>query len=163
MSLPSATLGTLVRHLIELLDGEVESAYVAAGLDWRPRYTPLLRALMRLGPVSIKTLALQIGISHSAVSQTVAQMRAARLLALRPGVDARERIVALTPKAVKMIPALQRQWAATNAAAAQLDAELSSPLSVLLDEAITALHQRPYGERIAAAAATLPDDASAIP
>jgi len=163
MSLPSATLGTLVRHLIELLDGEVESAYGAAGLDWRPRYTPLLRALMRTGPASIKTLALQIGISHSAVSQTVAQMRAARLLALKPGADARERIVALTPKAVKMIPALQRQWAATNAAAAQLDAELSSPLSVLLDEAITALHKRPYGERIAAAAATRPDDASAIP
>jgi len=76
-----------------------------------------------------------------------------RLVALKPGVDARERIVVLTAKARKLVPALQRQWAATNAAAAQLDAELSAPLSAVLSEAIAALNQRPFATRIAAAAA----------
>ena len=72
-----------------------------------------------------------------------------RLVALKPGTDARERIVVLTPKAKKMIPALERQWAATNAAAAQLDAELSVPLSRILSEAIDALNQRAFSTRIA--------------
>ncbi|WP_355506907.1 helix-turn-helix domain-containing protein [Xanthomonas cannabis] len=152
MSTPSPTLGTLVRHLIELLDGDLEAVYAASGLAWRPRYTPVLRVLMRLGPVSIKVLAQEIGITHSAASQTVAQMVKLRLVALKPGADARERIVVLTARTRQMIPALQRQWAATNAAAAQLDAELSVPLSAVLAEAIAALNQRSFATRISAAA-----------
>ena len=35
-----STQGTQLRHLIELLDGAVGAAYEAAGLDYRPRYTP---------------------------------------------------------------------------------------------------------------------------
>lgn len=148
----SPTLGTLVRHLIELLDGEVEAAYEAAGLAWRPRYTPVLRGLISLGPTSIRGLALRIGISHSAASQTVAQMTKDGLVELKRGADARERIVAMTPKAQAMVPALQRQWAAVNAAADQLDDELSAPLSGIIREAINALSQRPFGKRIQAAA-----------
>ena len=152
-SLP--TLGTLVRNLLELLDREVEAAYAASGLAWRPRYTPILRALLSLGPTSIKVLALETGVSHSAVSQTVSQMSKDELVTLTPGADARERIVVLTAKTETLVPALQRQWAATNAAAGQLDAELSAPLTGVLREAITALEDRPFGERIAAAAEAL--------
>lgn len=155
MSSSASTLGSRVRSLIELLDGQVEAAYAASGLDWRPRYTPVLRTLMSLGPTSIKTVAGEIGISHSAISQTVSQMTRDGLVVLKPGADARERIVALTPRTEAMVPALQRQWAATNAAANQLDAELSAPLYAVLGEAIDALNQHPFGERIAAAAATL--------
>ncbi|WP_312320450.1 helix-turn-helix domain-containing protein [Stenotrophomonas sp.] len=153
MDRPSPTLGTLVRHLLEQLDGDLEAVYEASGLEWRPRYTPVLRVLMRQGPVSIKVLAQEIGITHSAASQTVTQMTKHGLVTLKPGADARERIVVLSAKARRMVPALQRQWAATNAAAAQLDAELSVPLSAVLSEAIAALDQRPFATRIAAAAA----------
>ncbi|QJD69934.1 MarR family transcriptional regulator [Xanthomonas campestris pv. badrii] len=153
MSLPTPTLGTLVRHLIELLDGDLEAVYANSGLAWRPRYTPVLRVLLRLGPASIKLLAQEIGITHSAASQTVAQMTKQGLVALKPGTDARERIVVLTAKTRRMIPALQRQWAATNAAAAQLDAELSVPLTAILAEAIAALNERPFAHRITTAAA----------
>ncbi len=163
MSPPSPTLGTLLHHLIELLDGDVQAAYTTAGLAWRPRYTPVLRGLMSLGPASIKALALKIGISHSAVSQTVAQMVKDDLVELKPGADARERIVALTPKAQAMVPALQRQWAAVNAAADALDAELSAPLSGVIREAITALNQRSFGQRILAQALSAPDHASPPP
>lgn len=157
----SSTLGSRVRRLIELLDGEVEAAYAASDLPWRPRYTPVLRALMGLGSSSIKAVAAEIGLSHSAVSQTVAQMTRAGLVALRPGTDARERIVVLTAKTVAMIPALQRQWAATSIAAGELDAELSAPLSAILGEAIDALDQRSFGARITAAADTLATPESA--
>ena len=152
MTSPSATLGTLMRRLIELLDRDVEAAYKAAGLTWRPRYTPILRALMAEGEASIRSMSRQIGITHSAVSQTVSQMARDGMVELRSGSDARERIVALTNKAEAMIPALQRQWAATNAAADELDAELSTPLSKVAAEAIEALTQRPFRDRIKRAA-----------
>ncbi|MDO9609688.1 MAG: helix-turn-helix domain-containing protein [Brevundimonas sp.] len=154
MSSTAPTLGTLMRCLIDLLDGEVEAAYAVAGLAWRPRYTPVLRALKRVGPASIKIIAREAGVSHSAASQTVSQMAREGLVALTPGADARERIVVLTPATKAMIPALERQQAATNAAAAELDAELSAPLTEVLREAVDALHRRPFGARIADAAKT---------
>ncbi|RKH63551.1 MarR family winged helix-turn-helix transcriptional regulator [Corallococcus llansteffanensis] len=151
MSLPSsATLGTLLRHLTELLDGAVEKAYESLPLDYRPRYTPIVRTLIELGPASIRTVSTRAGISHSAVSQTVAQMEKRGLVTLRASDDdARERIIVLTPAAEAIVPALQRQWELTQAAAQAFEGELSMPLSQLLREAIEALERRPFDERLA--------------
>jgi DNA-binding MarR family transcriptional regulator len=150
---PSPTLGTLLRHLIEQLDGAVEESYALSGLDYRPRYTPIVRALIECGPASIRAISRSAGITHSAVSQTVAQMQERGLVQFESGGDARERIVALTPAAKTMIPRLQQHWRATNAAADVLDSELSAPLSKLLREAIAALERRPFAQRIQTAAA----------
>lgn len=70
----------------------------------------------------------------------------------KTGADARERIVVPTSATIAMIPALERQQAATNAAACELDEELSAPLSEILAEAISALRERSFGARIADAA-----------
>lgn len=152
MELPSSTLGTLLRHLVDILDGAVEQSYKRSGLDYRPRFTPIVRALIELGPSSIRTIELHVGITHSAVSQTVSQMRKHGLVSFRSSGDARERIVYLTPKAEAMVPALKTHWAATNAAAKRLDRELSMPLTELIGEAIRALERRTFIERIDQAA-----------
>lgn len=146
------TLGTILRHLIEHLDGAVEDAYRAAGLAYRPRYTPIVRALLADGAASIRTLATHAGITHSAASQTVAHMAKDGLVTLTPGVDGRERIVALTAVAHAMLPEIERHWAATNAAARELDGELSMPLTDLLLEAVERLERRSFGDRIKDAA-----------
>lgn len=143
-------LGTQLRHLIDLLDGAVQDQYASAGLtDYRPRYTPVVRVLMAIGEATIKEIAAQAGLSHSAVSQTVAQMVKAGFVDTNPGEDARERIVSLSDRTKAIIPELKRLWAATNAAAEELDAELPYPLSRLLDEAIVALDRRPHRLRLA--------------
>jgi DNA-binding MarR family transcriptional regulator len=152
---PNPTLGTLLRHLVEKLDGAVEQSYASSGLDYRPRYTPVVRALMELGPAPIRAISRAAGITHSAVSQTVSQMMERGLVALEPGSDARERIVALTPAAKAMVPKLQQHWRATNAAADMLDSELSTPLSDLLREAIAALDRTSFAQRVDAAAIKL--------
>ena len=144
----SPTLGTLLRHLLELLDDAVEARYVASGLDYRPRYTPVVRALLELRSASIRVIAQHAGLTHSAASQTVALMTRARLVRSQVGRDSRERLVSLSPRAVGMVPELERLWATTNAAARELDSELTMPLSSLVQEAIRALENRPFGERI---------------
>jgi DNA-binding MarR family transcriptional regulator len=149
MDIPStATLGTLLRHLIEVLDGAVEESYKQSGLDYRPRYTPVVRALIKLGPTSIRAISVSAGITHSAVSQTVSQMLKKGLVSLKPGADMRERIVTLTPLAAAIIPALKRHWAATEMAAQILEKELSMPLSTILRETLAALDQLSFPERI---------------
>jgi DNA-binding MarR family transcriptional regulator len=149
---PAATLGTLLRHLTDLLDGAVAEVYAESGLDYSPRYTPVVRALVELGPAPIRAISVRAGITHSAVSQTVAQMARRRLVTLKAGGDKRERIVSLSAKAKAMLPDLQRHWAATNAAAQAFEAELTRPLSDVLREAIAALEQRPFAGRIDQAA-----------
>ncbi|HLJ91494.1 MAG TPA: MarR family transcriptional regulator [Candidatus Angelobacter sp.] len=146
------TLGTLLRHLIDILDGAVEQSYARSGLDYRPRFTAIVRSLIELGPSSIRTISRRAGVTHSAVSQTVSQMASQGLVKLKASGDARERIVSLTSKAEAMIPTLEEHWAATNAAAQALDAELAMPLTELVSEAIQALERRPFLERIDRAA-----------
>jgi len=154
---PPIGLGTRLRHLLALLDGDVEQAYRDSGLrGYRPRYTPIVRALQELGPASIKALAEHAGISHSAVSQTVTQMRRAGWLAARVAADARERTVSMTPALVELLPRLQAHWHATAGAVRTLDAELSRSLSATVDEALAALRRRPLVERIRKQMATMP-------
>ncbi|MBG0827906.1 MarR family transcriptional regulator [Planomonospora sp. ID67723] len=142
-------LGTRLRHLLELLDGDVAAVYADLGLEgFRPRFTPVVRALAASGPSSIRDLARVIGVTHSAASQTVAQMARSGLVAVAPGEDARQRIVRLTPEAEALVPVLEAEWAATAAAAAGLEAELSFPLSRLVDEVLAALSRRPMRQRI---------------
>lgn len=144
-------LGTLLRHLLELLDGDVQRAYDDLHIDYRPRYTPIVRALLSVEPRSIRDIANHAGMTHSAVSQTVAQMKKQGLVKLAASKgDARERNACLSPKCRAMLPLLHQQWAATDAAAEALDSELTASLRELAGEAIAQLEQRSFRERIAA-------------
>lgn len=146
-------LGTRLRHLLDLLDGDVAAVYEDLGLrGFRPRFTPVVRALAASGPSSIRDLARATGVTHSAASQTVAQMAKEDLVSLAPGEDARQRIVHLTAKAESLLPTLDAEWAATTAAATQFEAELSFPLSRIVSEALDALRRRPMRQRITEAA-----------
>ena len=151
------TLGTLLRRLIEQLDGAVEAGYVEDGLDYRPRYTPIARALVRGGPATLRDLAAQTGVSHSAISQTIAQMAERDLVTLTTGADARERIVALSDAAQAMLPRLERRWAATEAGARSLDTDLGVPLTDLVAQALEALERQSFADRIRRSEAVQPE------
>ncbi|MBW8899526.1 MAG: CPBP family intramembrane metalloprotease [Massilia sp.] len=73
-------LGTQLRHLIELLDGDVAQAYVEAGLDYLPRYTPVMRVLAAQQAATIGQIAQAAGITQPAATQTVARMKEVGLI-----------------------------------------------------------------------------------
>jgi len=150
-------LGTQLRHLIDLLDGDVATSYVEAGLAYRPRYTPVMRVLGEHGSASIGEIAVHAGITQPAATQTVALMKKEGLVNIVAGADARQRLVTLSAQGRAMLPQLQQCWAATARAAASLDAALPFPLSQCLAAAIAALEATPYIERIRAARMTPSD------
>ncbi|MBJ7309531.1 MarR family winged helix-turn-helix transcriptional regulator [Rugamonas sp. CCM 8940] len=150
-------LGTQLRHLIELLDGAVQQAYVDAGLDYRPRYTPVMQILARQQSATIGQLAELAGITQPAATQTVALMKKeGLLLVLAGGDDGRQRVVRLSPQGEAMLPRLQACWQATRRAADRLDVEMEFPLSACLAQAIAVLEQRSFGERIRDASKQVP-------
>ncbi|MCK2214463.1 winged helix DNA-binding protein [Actinomadura sp. ATCC 31491] len=150
-------LGTLLRHVHELMDGAVAEIYAEHGLPgYRPRFSPYVRTLVAEGPMAIRDLASAVGVTHSAASQTVVQMRRCELVTLEKGADARQRIVHLTERARAALPLIEAEWAATERAVGELDGELPVPLTEVLRATVAALERRPFRARVEAARALGP-------
>jgi DNA-binding MarR family transcriptional regulator len=146
-------LGTQLRQVLDLMDGDIAGVLADLGLaDYRPRFSVYLRAVVTLGPSPIRDLARAIRVTHSAASQTVAEMSRRGLVELRPGADGRQRIVHLTATAQSILPAIEAEWDATESAAAELDAELPFPLRELVPAIAAALERKPFRDRIAESA-----------
>lgn len=142
-------LGTLVRRLIDHLDSAVEESYRDAGLDYRPRYTPIVRALRERGPITVSKLAADMGVTPTYVSQTVAEMVARDLIAVvRQEHESTVRLVSLSPKMMDMLPRVEVCWDATEAASATIDAELGQSLPEILARTIALLEHRSLSVRI---------------
>ncbi|MEZ0493259.1 MarR family winged helix-turn-helix transcriptional regulator [Kineococcus sp. TBRC 1896] len=142
-------LGTQLRRLLDRLEHDVADLGADLGLEgWRPRYSPVVRAVLAHGPLTIREVARATGVTHSAASQTVAQMRRDGWLRTARGVDGRERVVDLTGRARELVPLLEREWRTTEVAVADLDAELPMPLGELLTSAERALDRRSLRERM---------------
>jgi DNA-binding MarR family transcriptional regulator len=146
-------LGTQLRQVLDLMEADIAGVLADLGLDdYRPRFSVYLRAIVTVGPVPIRDLARAIRVTHSAASQTVAEMARRGLVELRPGADGRQRIVHLTAGARAILPAVEAEWDATSSAAAELDAELPFPLSDLVPAIAAALGRKPFRNRIAESA-----------
>lgn len=146
------TLGTQLRHLLELLDGAVEQSYLDAGLSYRPRYTPVMRVLIERESATIGDIAEIAHITQPAATQTIALMINEGLVSAKPGAaDGRQRLISLTDAGRKLLPRIQACWQATAVAATSLEADLPQSLSQALAAAIATLETKPFGERIALA------------
>jgi DNA-binding MarR family transcriptional regulator len=143
------SLGTQLRHLVDLLDGAVERRYAAIGLAYRPRYTPVMRCLIAREPLSLGEVARGAGITQPAATQTVALMIRDGLVETARSGDARRKLLRLTGQGRAMAAQLQQAWDATARAAASLDEDLPMPLSATLAAAIAALEMKSFDERIA--------------
>ncbi len=141
-----------MRHVHELMDGAVAEYYAEAGMpDYRPRFSPVVRALAAEGPLSVRDLADATGVTHSAASQTVAQLKRAGYVEQRPGADARTRIVGLTGKARAALPVIEADWHTAEDAVAELEAELPASLTGVLEATLNALDRRSFADRLSAA------------
>src|SRR6516162_4758768 len=103
----------------------------------------LLRLRAR-GPMTITELARSLQLTHSAESQKVAAMRAAGWVRTTPGPDARSKTVTLTAKAARVADRLAADWRATEAALAEIEAEIPYPLSQAVTDIEAALRRKSF-------------------
>jgi len=133
------------------MDDDIGSLYAERGVGGvRPRFSMALVRLHHLGPMTIRQLAEEVEVTHSAMSQTVTAMRAEGLVETAPGEDARTRTVALTEQGRALVPFLEDEWRATERAWAELEAELPYPLTRVVDDIAAALRRRSFLDRISA-------------
>lgn len=139
-----------LRLLQDAMDADIARLYTEAGIEGLK--TSFVMELIRLhvhGPMTITELAESVQRTHSAISQKVAAMRTAGLVQTTVGPDARSKRVTLTTKATSIIDRLMAEWRATEAAVAELDAEIPYPLTQVVTDIEEALRRKSFHDRIA--------------
>jgi DNA-binding MarR family transcriptional regulator len=140
-----------LRYLLDGMDADIGRLYAERGVAGvRPRFSMALIKLAYRGPLSIRELAEQVEVTHSAMSQTVTAMVREGLVDTAPGADARTRTVALTDTGRGLVPFLEDEWRATERAWAELEGELPYPLTRVVDDIAAALRRRSFQDRISA-------------
>jgi DNA-binding MarR family transcriptional regulator len=139
-----------LRLLQEAMDADIARVYAEARIDGlKPSFVLELLRLHARGPMTITELARSVRRTHSATSQKVAAMRAAGWVRTTAGTDARSKKVALTAKASRAVGRLAAEWRATEAAIAEIEAEIPYPLSRVVTDITEALRRRSFHDRIA--------------
>jgi DNA-binding MarR family transcriptional regulator len=139
-----------LRLLQAAMDADIARIYAEAQIDGlKPSFVMELIRLHARGPMTITELAESVQRTHSAISQKVAAMRAAGLVRTTAGPDARSKKVVLTAKARRIIDRLQAEWRATEAAVAEIEAEIPYPLSRVVTDIEEALQRKSFRDRIA--------------
>jgi DNA-binding MarR family transcriptional regulator len=147
-ALPSRWRG--MRDIFDRMDAGISEVYAELGIvGVRPRFSMAIMFLEG-GPLSIRELAREVNVTHSAMSQTVAAMRKDGLIRSAPGTDARSRMVELTAQGRSLIGPLRAEWFASEAALAELDAEVPYALGQLIADLRDALDRRSFSERLRA-------------
>jgi DNA-binding MarR family transcriptional regulator len=146
-----------LRVLQAAMDADIARIYAGAQIDGlKPSFVMELLRLHARGPMTITELAASVQLTHSAVSQKVAAMRTAGLIRTTRGADARSKKVTLTARARRMAGRLAAEWRATEAAVAEIEAEIPYPLSRVVTDIEAALRRKSFHDRIAAYLASDP-------
>lgn len=140
-----------LRILLAALDDDIAQLYTDVHIEGlKPSFVMELIRLHIHGPMTITELAESVQRTHSALSQKVAAMRKAGFVTTTAGPDARSKKITLTPMASGIVGRLAAEWRATEAAVAELEAELPYPMTQVVTDIEAALRRTSFHDRIAA-------------
>nr|WP_294971716.1 MarR family transcriptional regulator [uncultured Pseudomonas sp.] len=140
-------LGELLRYVSELVELGAEERYQQMGLNYRARYTPVLRAI-RSGAQTVTEITARTHLTQGAISQTVGQMEADGVISRQRGDDGRKSVIQLTPAGKRLVSTLNSHWAATFEAIEQLENEIGHPLRRVLEDTAKALERQGFSQRL---------------
>ncbi|MGW0249042.1 methyltransferase domain-containing protein [Nocardia goodfellowii] len=144
---PAPGLGELLRYVGELVDSGAKEVYGSLGLSYRPRYTPVLRA-MSLGAGTVTEITEITHVTQGAISQTIGLMAADGLVVRERLPDGRKSDIQLTADGRELVELLKPHWENTFAAIAGLESEIGFPLRQALGDAAAALERTGFAARL---------------
>jgi len=140
-------LGELLRYVGELVDQGAEAHYRGLDLNYRPRYTPVLRAISA-GAETVTDITARTRLTQGAVSQTVGLMVADGIIARHGLEDGRKNGVHLTAQGKRLLKTLEPHWRLTFQAIEALEKEIGHPLLRVLEDTARALERQDFAGRL---------------
>ena len=106
--LKGIALASRLLRLSELIRRDVAEIYRQHGLDWEPKWSPVLLILISRSPLSVQELADELGYSHPSVIALVKEMETKGFIqSSADDTDKRKRLLSLTPKALTIKAEMQ--------------------------------------------------------
>lgn len=140
-------LGELLRYVLELVEQGAEEHYRQMGLQYRARYTPVLRAI-QAGARTVTEITARTHLTQGAISQTVGHMESDGVISRHRVEDGRKNSIRLTPQGGELLATLNEHWRATFAAIEELEEEIGHPLRRALEDAAKALERQGFAQRL---------------
>jgi len=104
-------LGSRLRRLVRRLDNDVSRIYQENGIDFKPRWFPIVHLLAKLAPLSVTDISKELNFSHTAIRKFADEMIKKGLLTeSRDKNDERRCIFQLTPKGRRTVDSLTSLW-----------------------------------------------------
>lgn len=147
-------IGEMLRYLTELFDSGSEKTYPELTVHYRPRYTPVMRAIVA-GATTVSEITSVTFLTQGAVSQTVSLMEKDGLLRREALPDARKNALRLTPLGRSVQRDLEVHWQSIFLAVDRLEKETGLPIMKTLEQTIKALDERSAEGRIEEAKADI--------
>ncbi|WP_338517947.1 MarR family winged helix-turn-helix transcriptional regulator [Alteromonas gracilis] len=117
-------LGTALRQLAASVSKDAESTYAKFGFEIEPKWFPVFYVLASKGANSVVNIAKEINHSHVSVSKIVKELKMRDLIVnYKSPDDSRITLVALNQKAKAMVPLMEKQCDAIDAAMHELKEE----------------------------------------
>lgn len=140
-------LGELLRYVGELVDQGAEAHYRALNLNYRARYTPVLRAI-NASAETVTDITVRTRLTQGAISQTVGLMVADGIVARHGLEDGRKSGIHLTTQGKELLKTLEPHWRLTFQAIEALEEEIGHPLLRVLEDAALALERQDFADRL---------------
>ena len=150
-------LGELLRYVSELIEQGADAQYRALSLNYRARYTPVLRAL-QAGAQTVTDITGRTRLTQGAISQTVALLEADGLVSRHALDDGRKSGIRLTAAGIALVGRLERHWTATFAAIDRLEEDIGYPVRQVLVAMAEALEREDFSARVMAARTELEEE-----
>ena len=142
-------LGTALRQLAAQVSKDAENTYAKFGFAIEPKWFPVFYVLASKGADSVVNIAKEINHSHVSVSKIVKEMKARDLIeSYKSSDDSRVTLVALNDKAKAMVPQMEKQCDAIDAAMRELKDETGIDLWEALSVVERHLRYRPISARV---------------
>ncbi|EJU0637227.1 MULTISPECIES: MarR family winged helix-turn-helix transcriptional regulator [Pseudomonadota] len=140
-------LGELLRYVSDLVEHGAEEHYRQMGLQYRARYTPVLRAI-QAGAKTVTEITARTHLTQGAISQTVGHMENDGVISRHRVEDGRKSSIRLTPHGKELVAKLNQHWSATFAVIEELEGEIGHPLRRILEDAAKALERQGFAQRL---------------
>ena len=142
-------LGTALRQLAAQVSKDAENTYAKFGFAIEPKWFPVFYVLASKGADSVVNIAKEINHSHVSVSKIVKEMKARDLIeSYKSSDDSRVTLVALNDKAKAMVPQMEKQCDAIDAAMRELKEETGIDLWEAVSVVEKHLRYRPISARV---------------
>lgn len=104
-------LSTRLQRLSEQLRKDGALIYKAFGIDFEPKWFPVIFTLYHKNPLGVMEIANEIGYTHPSTISLLKELEKRKLIiSQRDKQDERKRLIMLTPEGLKLIERMKPVW-----------------------------------------------------